>query len=149
MDDWNVPTEERNQRQAVILEAMSWIGTPYHLNACIKRVGVDCGTLLIACFNGAGFIPATDLGTFTPWFHLHRGDEVYQEWLTRFCRRVSEPLPGDIALFRFGRIFCHGGLIIRDDIIVHAHDSGVVEEDTTTGRFAGRERQFWSFWGHL
>lgn len=45
------------QRQAVVAEAKTWIGTGFHHEARIKGAGVDCAQLLIAVFSACGFVP--------------------------------------------------------------------------------------------
>src|SRR6185437_15824401 len=42
------------QRAAVVAEARSWIGTPYHNCADIKGTGVDCGMLIVRVFVATG-----------------------------------------------------------------------------------------------
>lgn len=109
-------------RQAVIDEALSWLGTHYHLNARIKGVGVDCGNFVLAAFIGAGLIEDVNLGDRKPDFHLHRGEEVYLKWLDVYCRKLKDgeqPLPGDIVVFQFGRIVAHGAIVLTWPEIVH------------------------------
>ena len=138
----------QEQRQAVIAEARKWIGTPYHLNAQIVGVGVDCGTFLTAVFEGAGLIERPDLGTFTPDFNLHRGDEVYLGWLRKYCRQVTTARPGDIVVYRFGRIFAHGALVLDWPQIIHCYTGrGVILADATDATLAPRQGSIWSFWG--
>ena len=84
---------ERRERRMVVAEALTWKGTPYHLNARVKGAGVDCGTFLIAAFSGAGLIEDVDLGAFAHDFHLHRGEEVYEEWLRRVRAHASGRRP--------------------------------------------------------
>jgi len=136
------------ERKKVVAEALTWLKTPYHLNARIKGVGVDCGTFLIACFAGAGLIDDVDLGTFKPDFHLHRSDEVYVTWIKRYCREVTrKPLPGDIVLYRFGRILSHGALVVEWPQIIHATVGvGCVLADAATDAIAPRQAGVFSFW---
>lgn len=142
---------QRRERRMVVAEALTWKGTPYHLNARVKGVGVDCGTFLIAAFAGAGLIEEVDLGTFARDFHLHRGDEVYEAWLRKYCREVTgegDPLPGDIILYRFGRIRSHGALVVQWPTLVHAYyDIGVIEADARETPLADRQEAVYSFWG--
>ena len=53
---------EHEQRQAVVAEALTWLGTPYHHRARVKGAGVDCGQLLAAVFEGAGVLRHVDPG---------------------------------------------------------------------------------------
>jgi len=136
------------QRKKVVAEALTWLKTPYHLNARIKGAGVDCGTFLIASFAGAGLIDVVDLGTFKSDFHLHRSDEVYVTWIKRYCREVTrEPLPGDIILYRFGRILSHGALVVNWPQIIHANIGvGCVLANGVTDVMARRQAAIYSFW---
>ena len=47
---------ESAQRQAVLAEAESWIGTPFHHQGQVKgrQGGVDCAMLLLEVFLAAG-----------------------------------------------------------------------------------------------
>jgi cell wall-associated NlpC family hydrolase len=138
---------EQEQRAAVIEEAKTWLGTPYHLNARIKGVGVDCGTFLIASFYGAGLIEDVDLGTSYADFNLHRSDEIYLKWILKYCRQVETPQPGDIILYRFGRILSHGALVVDYPRIIHAPAQGVIYGDDTDAALSTRRAGVFSFWG--
>lgn len=138
---------EHEQRAAVVREAKTWLGTPYHLNAKIKGAGVDCGTFLISSFHGAGLIPDVDLGTFFSDFHLHKTDEVYLRWILEFCRPVEIAQPGDIILYRYGRILSHGALVVDFPRIIHAPREGVVFGEATDEPLAKRQAGIFSFWG--
>ena len=136
-----------DQRQKVIEEAKTWLKTPYHLNARLKGIGVDCGTFLMACFIGTGLILDADLGSFKSDFHLHRGEEVYLEWLSRYCQLVTTPLPGDIVVYKTGRIYSHGALIIDWPKIIHVDRiHGVLFGDAQEAQLINRPHLFWSYW---
>lgn len=118
---------ETTQRQEVLQEAISWLKTPYHLNARIKGSGVDCGSFLVACFHNVGLIDDPELDRVTYDFNLHRGDEVYLKWVIKYCNRVSSAKPGDLILYKYGRIISHGGIVVDDNQIIHAtKDFGVI-----------------------
>ncbi|CAK0767738.1 Hydrolase [Gammaproteobacteria bacterium] len=138
---------EQEQRAAVIREAKTWLGTPYHLNAKVKGAGVDCGTFLISSFHGAGLIPDVNLGTFFSDFHLHKTDEVYLRWILEFCRPVDVAEPGDIILYRYGRILAHGALVVDYPRIIHAPKEGVVYGDGDDDILRKRAAGIFSFWG--
>src|SRR5437879_1968913 len=44
-------TEIMCQRQAVVDEAMTWLKTPFHHRAAVKKAGVDCACLIAEAFN--------------------------------------------------------------------------------------------------
>lgn len=106
----------------VVSEALTWIGTPYHSGARLKGVGVDCGQLLLGAFSGAGVIPEIDTGYYPHDWHLHRSEELYLEWVKKYCNIIDgDPQPGDIAVFRFGRCVSHAGIVMEWPRIIHAY----------------------------
>jgi hypothetical protein len=44
-------------RAAVVKEALTWLGTPYHHHARVKGVGVDCARLLCAVYEASACVP--------------------------------------------------------------------------------------------
>ena len=124
---------EIDQRAAVVEEALSWERTPYHHRARVKGVGCDCGQLPCAVYEAAGMIPPYDPGEYPPDWHLHRGEEAYLEHVERFCLKLESgepPLPGDLALFRYGRAISHGAIILEWPGIIHAYiTAGAVMRD--------------------
>ncbi len=170
--------DEAAQRAAIVREARSWIGTPYHNCADVKgrNGGVDCGMLLVRVFVDTGLVAPFDPRPYPPDWHLHRSEEKYlgfvfdrtREVFLRTASRVPSPQrgegqdegdrtpqifsetsepphpdplpsgereqvqPGDVAVFRFGRCYSHGGVVTAAAplTIVHAYKPArcVVEE---------------------
>jgi cell wall-associated NlpC family hydrolase len=114
---------ETEWRAAVVAEARSWIGTPYHNCADIKGVGVDCGMLLVRVFCDLGLVPAFDPRPYPADWHLHRDEERYLGFVLEHAREVDEPRPGDMLLLRWGRLYAHGGIVTKATplSIVHAY----------------------------
>lgn len=137
---------EQGQRQAVIEEAKTWLGTPYLLNAEVKGAGVDCGRFLVACFTGAGLVDAIDYGTILGDFNLHRNDEIYLKWILKYCAPVETAEAGDIILYRYGRIISHGALVVDYPSLIHAPQSGVIWGDATEDNLKTRQAGIFSFW---
>lgn len=136
------------QRSAVVAEAESWLGTPYHHMARLKGVGCDCLTLLAAVYHSAEVIPAIDISYYPPDWHLHRSDERYMDGLLAYAREVAAPEPGDAALFKFGRCFAHGAVIVEWPRLIHAWNGlGVVRADASKPPLAGRPVRFFSPFG--
>src|SRR4030081_1399453 len=105
-------TELERKRASVVTEAVSWIGTPLHHAPRVKGAGIDCLMLLAELYERAGVAPHIDPPFYVPDWHLHRDAECYLEGLCRYASEISDPpLPGDIALFRFGRTFSHGAIV--------------------------------------
>ena len=111
------------QRAAVVAEAKTWLGTPYHHCADIKGAGVDCLMLLVRVYHAVGLMPATDPRPYAPQWHLHRNDELYLAGLEQHGRELAleeEPQAGDIAVWRFGRTFSHAGIVLNEREVLHA-----------------------------
>lgn len=136
-----------DQRAAIVAEANAWLGTPYHHHGRIKGVGVDCAQILLAVYVDAlALAPALDVGQYSTQWHLHRGEEVYLDWLAQAgARQVEQPQPGDIAMFRFGRTFSHSAICVGEGLWLHAYsEAGVIASRLTEAPLEGREVQFWS-----
>ncbi|MCW2283378.1 NlpC/P60 family putative phage cell wall peptidase [Rhodoblastus acidophilus] len=123
---------QAHERQSVVAEARKWLLTPYRHAADIRGVGVDCGMFIVRVFVDLGLTPPFDPRPYAPDWMIHRNEEKYLEFFNRRCRRVQEPRPGDIVLFRYGRSYSHGGIVSEADplAIIHAyHDAGCVVEE--------------------
>lgn len=133
-------------RASVVAEALTWVGTPYHAHARIKGVGVDCAQILIAIYAGLGLAPEVDPGQYAPDWHLHHSEELYISWLEKAgAHRVEEAALGDMALFRFGRTYSHGAIVVGPDEFVHSYlGRGVIRSRITEDPLHGRPVQFWS-----
>lgn len=112
---------EEGQRGRVVEAARGWLGTPYHIMGRIKGTGADCLTLLAGVYAEAGVIPAAAIPYYPQDWHLHRGEERYLAGVLAYAREVAAPLPGDIALWKFGRCFSHGAIVVEWPLIIHAY----------------------------
>ena len=137
-------------REAVIAEALTWIGTPFHHAARVKNAGVDCLMLLAEVYERAGIAGHVEPPFYVPDWHLHRDAERYMEGLLAYARPIDgPPLPGDIALFRFGRTFSHGAIVIQWPRLIHAYWAiGVVWGDATLHPLKGRPVRFFTPFFH-
>jgi len=144
---------EAELRRRVVVEARSWLGTPYHHHGRIKQVGVDCAQILAAVFETVGLVPHLELGQYSTQWHLHRGEETYLQWLRDVGARevqpdVQTPAPGDVGVWKFGRTFSHGGIVIdggSDPLVVHAYiGRGVILSRASESPLAGRPGSYWS-----
>lgn len=140
---------EELQRTAVVAEAMTWLGTPYHHHGAVKGVGVDCAHLLSEVFTACGLLPKLDLGNYPREWHLHHGDELFLGWLERLgARPVDVPQPGDLAVYRFGRCFAHGAIVVELDAVVHSYlDRGVIYTRAGEDPLDGRPVKHYTFVG--
>jgi NlpC/P60 family putative phage cell wall peptidase len=89
------------ERAAIIAEARSWIGTPYHHQASVKAIGCDCLGLVRGVWRALyGREPMAPPPYSRDWAEAH-GRETLAETAARYMRPVSVPAmrPGDVLLF--------------------------------------------------
>jgi cell wall-associated NlpC family hydrolase len=139
---------EADQRAAVTAIARSWLGTPYHHAARVRGAGCDCATLPAEVYAAAGMIPRIAIEHYPPDWHLHRSAERYLAHVLAHAREVPAPTGlGDFVLYRWGRAFAHGAIVIDWPTIIHAVvHIGVVFDHGEDGRLKGRERRFFTLW---
>jgi cell wall-associated NlpC family hydrolase len=112
---------EKGLRAQIVAEAKTWIGTPYHHEGRIKAAGVDCGMLILEVFEKVGLLPHIEVEHYPQDFMLHRSEEWYLKIVLENGFEIFKtPLPGDVVLYRSGRIYAHGGIVINWPTIVHA-----------------------------
>ncbi|HEX3884738.1 MAG TPA: hydrolase [Stellaceae bacterium] len=105
------------RRDAVVAEAESWLGTPFHHQARIKGVGVDCGNFQLGVYEALGHIPHVDVPYYPPDWAMHRDEEWFLSYLTSFSTEYEgppagrTPEPGDLVIFQFGRLYSHGAIV--------------------------------------
>jgi cell wall-associated NlpC family hydrolase len=137
---------EDTRRATIVAEAISWLGTPYHHEARLKGHGVDCAMLVAEVYRAAGLIPKIDAGHYPPDWHLHRDEERYLDMVLRHAQPTDDPKPGDVALWRIGRTWSHGAIIVDPGWphIIHAlKEAGkVIRDFGTGGRLANRSPKF-------
>ena len=113
--------QEQVQRELVVAEALSWVGTPYLHEGRVKSAGVDCAMLIADVFYQCGLIPWVDPRPYSAQFHLHHSEERYLEFLQQHTFSVSNPLPGDIVTFKVGLCISHAGIVTEWPLIVHSY----------------------------
>jgi NlpC/P60 family putative phage cell wall peptidase len=135
-----------NHGTAIVAEARRWIGTPYHHQADIMGLGVDCAMILVRIFCDLGLVPPFDPRPYSTDWHLHRSEERYLGDVLRYAAKVDDPQPGDIALFKFGRCLSHSGIIesITPEIImIHANMKAGYVERAEVRQFSERLAGYW------
>jgi len=133
-------------QERIVAEARKWLGTPYHHQADVIGAGCDCAMLLARVYHAVGLIPAVDPRPYPRDWHLHRDEERYLGWVKQYCRPVKgEPKPGDLVLYRVGRCYSHGAIVVEWPMIIHAYmdERAVVLGRYDAGRLAGRDWQAW------
>ncbi|BAP88837.1 cell wall-associated hydrolase [Burkholderiales bacterium GJ-E10] len=143
-------------RQDVLTEVRDWLGTPYHHAARVKGAGVDCLMLLLEVYGRAGVfarrgveVASIPIPRYARDIMLHRNEETYLEGIRRYAAEVMDPAPGNIALWKFGRIYSHAGIITDWPAIIHAYapEQRVVIGNAAMGALAGRPVRFFDPWG--
>lgn len=131
------------RRALIVHEAETWIGTRYHHMGRVKGAGVDCLTFIVEVFERAGIVAPQDIPFYRPDFMMHQDRETYLEGLLEHGHEVAEPLPADVAIFKWGRIFAHAGIVTDWPWMIHAAPAvGVVRMRGTEGKLRGREVKF-------
>ena len=148
-------------RQAVLAEARTWLGTAYHDNAGVKckrdtegkivdAGGVDCVHSVYAIYRACGLVPEVQIPRYSPQFMLHRGEEIYLTAVLRHARPTEDPQPGDLAMFRYGRVYSHGAIVDEPGWphVMHASSDRrqFVAEPLLGGLILTRERRFFTVW---
>ena len=133
-------------RDAVVAEAASWIGTPFHHAARVKGAGVDCLMLLAEVYERTGVVAHIRPPFYVPDWHLHRNAERYLEGLLHYARPLDgPPRAGDIALFKFGRTLSHGAIVTEWPRLIHAYWAvGVVGGDARLYPLSNRAVRFFT-----
>jgi cell wall-associated NlpC family hydrolase len=110
------------QRAAVVAEAMTWLGTPWRHQGRVKGAGVDCAQFVIACYRNAGLIPDIDAGNYPRDWHIHKSEERFLSFVPSFAAEIGEAdaRAGDLVIFRIGRVYSHGAIIVAWPQGIHA-----------------------------
>lgn len=130
------------QREAVITEAISWLGTGYHHLGNLKGVGVDCAMILVEVFSKAGVIEWFDPRPYpTDWF-LHQSEEKYLQTMLPYAKEIplNQAKRGDVILMKLGRTFSHSAILLDSTQVIHAYagERCVTYGDLTQLPFRGR-----------
>ena len=113
-----------DNRLRIVLEAHEWVGTPYHHQARVKGVGVDCAQLVAGVAeNVFPRLKPINNQVYSVEWHLHNKEEKMCQIIESFkCteKPIDQRFPGDIITFKFGRVQSHMGILIEDNQFIHA-----------------------------
>jgi cell wall-associated NlpC family hydrolase len=110
-----------DQRKAVVSEALTWQGTPYHHQSALKGVGADCGLFPIAVYRSIGLLNDFQVPEYSPQWFMHRQEELYLEYAHKLgAADTEELLPGNFLIFKIGRTFSHGAIIVNWPHVIHS-----------------------------
>lgn len=114
---------EAEERKAIVAEALTWLATPYHEKAMIKGVGADCALFPFATYKAVGKLPAhLAPPEYSSQSMLHQDREHYLEWVRQFAREIEREHvgAGDFAIWRYGRSYSHGAIVLDLPTVIHA-----------------------------
>ncbi len=88
---------------AIIAEARTWIGTPYHHQASCKGAGTDCLGLVLGIYRAVVGPLGEPVPPYSPDWAEASGRETLAEAARRHLAEIpaAEARPGDVLLFRW------------------------------------------------
>jgi len=106
-------------RASILKEARTWIGVSFHHKGQ-TRAGVDCGGFIQAVY--CQFIPLKPFpDCYAQDWGVHKdNNEIYLEHISEYVTEVLLPVPAGLAVFKFGRSFCHGAICTEKGTFIHA-----------------------------
>ena len=138
-------------RRAVVDEAHSWLRTPWHHEGRVKGAGVDCAQFLIGVFVNVGLVEDFQTDHYPADWHLNNDEKRFLAYLLQYADPVAEPMPGDVAMFRYARHEAHGSIVVdaAGPTIIHAwRDEGMVTlTDLSTNPLSKRLAGFYRLKG--
>lgn len=144
--------DERALREAIIIAANSWKGTPFHDDARVKGVGVDCAQFVAAAYLEARVVSPFDVPRYGSQWFLHKSEER----LINFVLAVggveideAKAGKGDLVLYKLGRAYAHAAIIVDwPSQILHAHKRSrmVLAARPFDGDLSGLKTRFFSLW---
>lgn len=142
------------QRQAVVSEALTWVGTPYKDTGRIKGVAVNCAQLLYGVAKNAGVLAddAPEPRWFSSQLPFHTKDERIVQYVMAYGAveiEESEVQPGDIVMYKIGNAHGHAAIVIDwPTRILHCcSPNGCYEgHGVREGFLSGKHRRYFTLW---
>jgi NlpC/P60 family putative phage cell wall peptidase len=126
-------------RTAIVVEARSWIGTPYRHQASLKGAGCDCLGLIRGVYRVFCGPEKQPITPYSPNWAEETGQETLRDAARRHLVEIDaapfrdgEPLrEGDVILIRVRdrAPAKHAAVASGPDTIVHAYDRHAVAEN--------------------
>ncbi len=122
----------RPSRAAVVAAARAWIGTPYHHQASVKRVGADCLGLIRGVWRDLYGEEAEQPPGYSRDWGEASGIETLIAAATRHLvpKDKSACVPGDVLVFRMrpGAVAKHAAILATPTTMVHAMEDRLAAE---------------------
>lgn len=118
------------RREAIVAEALGWVGTPYRHQGRRRQVGCDCLGLVLGVWRAVYGVESERPGPYSADWAEAGGRETLREAVARHCREIAADAmaPGDLILFRWrdGLPAKHAGILVTPDRFVHAYEGRAV-----------------------
>lgn len=138
--------------EAVVAEALTWLGTPYRHQGRRKGVGCDCMGLVLGVWRGLyGVVPEMP-GPYAPDWAEAGGEERFLGGVRRHFREKSEGemTAGDLLLFRWRPHLPakHAGILAGPGSFIHAYEGMAVTQSPLAPQWRRRVAGVFAFPGH-
>ena len=142
-------------RKDIIKEANDWFGTPWQHQACVKGAGVDCAMLVAGTARNVGILSKAEMKTIPSYpkdWHFHQDFALLPHIMEKMkCveKNIEDKVPGDILVFKIGRVPSHLGILLEDNIFIHAYSGGncTVVRNSLSAQWVDRLQQVYRFPG--
>lgn len=131
------PRERSEWEAALNAAALSWLGTPFCSNSCVKGAGVCCHFLVGAILSEAGWtdLRPEQLPRMPSNYARYGGQSAVVDWFrgAGAARFVELPLtaggmePGDLGAVRLGRVSHHLVMVLPGRRAIHVVDGHGVQ----------------------
>ena len=116
--------------EAVVAEALSWLGTPYRHQGSRKGVGCDCLGLVLGVWR-AIYRDVPELpGPYAPdWAEAGDAERLLEGAGRQFAEKsIREMAAGDLLIFRWRPHLPakHAGVLVEAGCFVHAYQGNAV-----------------------
>lgn len=112
---------DQETRQRVVAEALTWQGTPHVHRQALKGRAVDCAMFPLAVYRAVGVLGEIDIPEYSQQWHLHHSEEIYLNKVIELGAVETDSLePGNFIIWKIGRTYSHGGIIVSWPRIIHA-----------------------------
>lgn len=137
-------------RNDVLIEARKWIGTPFHHQACVRGVGVDCAMLVVGVGVALGVMPMLP-PELRAYGRVPKPDRMRSIIAAYLDPVTGDPQPGDILYmgWKIGRPMHMGFLTdLHGRGLLHAlSDAGKVVETALPSAYDALIESWWTYRG--
>lgn len=120
----------------IIVEAESWLGTPFHYGGIEKHKGTDCARFIIMTFKALGYIRPGHQLTQIPADWFMAAEDAARDFEKIFVSQlyalgneipIKKKRVTDILLMEYYGYKSHLGILMPDNNIIHARNERKVQ----------------------